>query len=89
MICSFNSGASLQVSSGSFVYRNIDTNSWKMLDNNATLYINSGVYFKLYQSLNMGRGQIFFNGGSAFLRASEKDVFGSMHILGRIVYGNL
>jgi hypothetical protein len=54
--CVVTSGATLEINSGSFKYRNTDISSWVMRNNNSFVKVTSDARFILEQNLNLGAG---------------------------------
>ena len=79
-ICETLAGATLHVIGGPLKYRNINSESWNMTNNTSILNIHQGAQLKLYQTLNSGNGQVFFQEGATIFKDTGKFLIGSTSI---------
>jgi len=84
--CEIDGGAILEVTSGAFSYKNMQSTSWLMFNDQSKLSIANGGKLKLHQTLDVGDGIASFADGGRLARASGKSLEGSVHILGSVYY---
>ncbi len=86
MKCQFSSGSLLKINSGSFSYKNINSDSWDMNRSGSLLQMLSGSKLKLHQSIYPCSGIVEFYGNSKFARTRESKIDGNINVLGPIYY---
>lgn len=87
--CLFSERTKLKLLSGSIAYRNVNMQSFRMLDEPSELVIDTNAKLKLYQSLNTINGTIHFGANSYLLLATGKTLSGAIAADGNINYGVL
>jgi len=87
--CEIGGVETLNLSSGSLEYRNVNSSSWHMMGRNSDIRISEQSALKLYQSLTLDNGYACFCCGSQLLKASGKELTGQINVVGSFVQGTL
>lgn len=87
--CEILNGAFLNVTSGSLIYKNINNDSLKIHNNLSRIVIHPYAAIKLYQSLNLGDGNIKFHSHANYQKAANKKIDGTINTSGKIYHGTL
>ncbi|MCX5921736.1 MAG: hypothetical protein NTX86_00165 [Candidatus Dependentiae bacterium] len=81
--------AQLQVSNGTLNYNNVNAASFQMGSTGSNIYMGNGTILNLFQTLNLGTGNLFFASSTTLGRASGIQILGSVNILGDLAYASL
>lgn len=87
--CEIGGVETLNLSSGSLEYRNVNSSSWHMMGKNSNLYISPQAALKLYQNLTLDDGYASFCCGSQLLKTSGKELTGQINVIGNFVQNTL
>lgn len=79
-------GSKFEISSGAFSYKNINSDSFDMVNNQSKVCVASDGKIKLHQDFGAGEGIVEFANNSKLSRVSGKSLNGAVHILGNITY---
>ncbi len=76
-----SAGAILRIINGSFVYKNIATDSWSMENQISSLVFYSGTHLRLYSQLPLGAGQIFISKHAHIDDQGGNDIVGPVAVV--------
>lgn len=77
-VCVVTNGAQLNIASGALHYNNIGANSWKSLNNLATLYLQPFTTLFVDQTVDIGDGHIVVSDAARVVVANGKQLIGSI-----------
>jgi len=83
------SGASLYISQGSLVYKNLESSSWNMVSDTSALRMKTGTALKLYENIDLGEGTLKCFDNTTVARVAGKTITGSLDTQGYVAFTNL
>ncbi|MFH1643667.1 MAG: hypothetical protein ABIA74_00630 [bacterium] len=88
LTCEISKGAKLNIY-GSLIYKNINESSWIMNQDQSSIEIQPDSSIKLYNSINLDKGQINFYLNSNLEKYEDKKITGPINAKGKIRQRNL
>jgi len=82
-------GSTLSIDQGTLNYRNTSTNAWRSENNVSTLYMQANTHLFLYEDLDIGVGRIIFANNTELSRTVGKELFGTIDVLGEVLFTNI